>query len=70
MVIFLGKIPLVNVYLLCTIKFYDFFIHKKIIDILGKAHLKKHTHIWDGVPTGGGSDRIPTSLTDLAKWQR
>ena len=35
---------------------------------LGKAHLKKNAHIWASVPTGGGgSDRIPTSLTDLAK---
>ena len=35
--------------------------------VIGKAHLKNNTHIWASVPTGGGSDRIPTSLTDLAK---
>ena len=38
----------------------------KRLNFLGKAHLKKK-HIWAGVSTGGGSDRIPTSLTDLAK---
>ena len=36
---------------------------------LGKAHLKKN--IFGQVSQqGGGSDQIPTSLTDLAKWQR
>ena len=37
---------------------------------LREGSLKKNTHIWASVPTEGGSEWIPTSLTLLAKWQR
>ena len=40
----------------------------KRLTFLGKAHLKKtHPYLVQCHNRGGGSDRIPTSLTDLAK---
>ena len=52
--------------LFCTVVNYPIFMSRHNY-FLGKAHLKNNTHIWAGVITGGGSERIPTSLTDLAK---